>query len=110
MQPVLLSAERSAFFDASAAAASATHGLEKLAFDEPRSRDEARVLLQGLRLVAEKETDALAALDRFLLRCNDLGVDPETTADLRNGRADLIEYLNIALAEAERVELFLRRM
>jgi hypothetical protein len=39
-----------------------------------------------------------------------LGVDPETTAHLRNGRADLTEYLNIALAEAERVELFLRRM
>jgi hypothetical protein len=31
--------------------------------------------LQGLRLVVMNETDATAALDGFLLRCADFGVD-----------------------------------
>jgi hypothetical protein len=110
VQPDLLSAERSAFLDASTAVASAVQGLAELVFDQPRSQDEARALLQGLRLVAETQTAALAALDRFLLRCADLGVDPETMADLPNGRVDLAESLGIALADAERAELLLRRM
>ena len=104
VQPDLLSAERSAFLDASTAAASAVQGLAELVFDQPGSQDEARALLQGLRLVAETQTGALAALDRFLLRCADLGVGPETMADLRDGRVDLAESLGIALADASRAE------
>ena len=42
--------------------------LAELVFDQPRSQDEARALLHALRHVTEKETDAIAALDRRLLR------------------------------------------
>ena len=110
MQPDPLRAERSAFLEASAAAANAVQELAGLGFEHPRSEEEARALLHAVRLVAEKETDALAALDRFLLRCAQLGLDPEPMADFRRGRVELAESLGVALGQVEQAKRVLRTL
>ena len=59
---------------------------------------------------ADKQTDVLTALDRFLVRSSELGIDQDAAADLRRGRVDLAESLGIALQEVERAERLLRAL
>jgi hypothetical protein len=110
VQPDPLRAERSAFLDASVAASNAVQDLARLAFDQPESREEASALLHAVRLLADKQTDVLTALDRFLMRSNEVGIDQDTAADLRRGRVDLAEFLGIALQEVERAERLLKAL
>ena len=104
-----LRTERSAFLDASAAALDALLDLAGLEFD-PGSQEEARALLNVLQLVADTETDALAALDRLLLRCAELSVDPARRASVQRGRIHLAESLGVALARVERAERLVRTL
>lgn len=110
MQPDPLRGERSAFLDASVAASNAVQDLARFAFDQPESREEASALLHAVRLLADKQTDVLTALDRFLMRSNEVGIDQDTAADLRRGRVDLAEFLGIALQEVERAERLLKAL
>jgi hypothetical protein len=105
-----LRTERSAFLDASAAALDALLDLAGLEFEHPGSQEEARALLNVLQLVADTETDALAALDRLLLRCAELSVDPERRASVQRGRIHLAESLGVALARVERAERLVRTL
>ena len=104
MEPDPLHAERWAFLDAAVAASNATQHLIHRVRYSPGSRDEKRALLKALRLVAEKLTDALASLDRFVLLGNELGLEQDATAELRRGRAGLSESLGIILREIGRAE------
>jgi hypothetical protein len=110
VQPDPLRAERSAFLDASVAASNAVQGLARLVFDQPESREEAIALLHAVRLLADKQSDVLSALDRFVMRSNELGIDQDAAADLRRGRVDLAESRGIALQEVERAEQLLRAL
>ena len=105
-----LRAERSAFLDASVAASNAVQRLASLVFDQPQSCEEASALLHAVRLLADKQTDVLTALDGFLVRSNELGIDQDAAADLRRGRVDLAEFLGIALREVERAERLFRAL
>ena len=69
-----------------------------------------QVLPAAVRLLADKQTDVLTALDRFLVRSNELGIGQDTTADLRRGRVVLAEFLGIALQEVERAKRLLRAL
>jgi hypothetical protein len=100
--------ERSAFLDDAAAASNAIQDLLQCTHIPARSRDEARAVLTPWRLVAEKQTDALASLDRFVLHARELGLDQDATADLRRGRVGLAQSLGIILAEIARVERLVR--
>jgi hypothetical protein len=44
-------------------------------------------LLHAVRLLADKQTDVLSALDRFVMRSTELGIDQDAAADLRTGVA-----------------------
>jgi hypothetical protein len=110
LRPDPLRAERSAFLDASVAASNAVQGLARLVFDEPESGEEVNALLDAVRLLADKQTDVLSALDRYVMRSTELGIDQDAAADLRRGRADLAASLGIALQEVERAERLLRAL
>jgi hypothetical protein len=99
---------RSAFLDNAAAASNAIQDLLQCVHVLPRSRDEARAVLTAWRLVAEKQTDALASLDRFVLHARELGLDQDAMADLRRGRVGLAQSLGIILAEIARATRLLR--
>ena len=61
-------------------------------------------MLKIWRLVAERQTDALASLDRFVLHACELGLGQDTTTDLRRGRVSLSESLGIILGEIAHAE------
>ena len=110
LRPDPLRVERSAFLDASVSASNAVQGLARLDFDRPESVEEASALLHAVQLLADKQTDVLSALDRFVMRSTELGIDQDAASDLRRGRADLAASLGIALQEVERAERLLRAL
>ena len=107
MAPDPLCSERSAFLDNAAAASNAIEDLLDCVDSQPTSRDEARAVLNAWRLVAEKHTDALASLDRFVLHARELGLDPNDLDDLRRGRVSLSSSLGTILSEVARVDWLL---
>ena len=96
-----------AFLDNAAAASNAIHALLPRVHNRCRSRDDARAVLQALVLVAEKQTDALASLDKFVLNARELGISRDVRADLQRGRVGLSQFLGIVLGEIARVERLL---
>lgn len=104
MAPDPLGNERSAFLDNAAMASDAIQDLLRWVHNRRRSRDEARAVLQALVLVADKQTDALASLDRFVLHARELGLSRDAAAELQRGRVGLSQSLGIILGEIARVE------
>jgi hypothetical protein len=99
--------ERSAFHDNAAATSNAIHDLLRRVHNNRRSRDEEYAVLQALVLVADKQTDALASLDRFVLHARELGLSRDARADLQRGRVDLSQSLGIILRDIARAERLL---
>lgn len=110
MRPESLDAECSAFLGAVEAATDAARGLAGLGSDERVSRDEASAALRAVLLLAEKQTEALAALDRLILRGDELNIAPDVAADLRRGRVDLAVSVGITLQRVERAERHLNAL
>ena len=106
MAPDPLRAERAVALHAIAAASNAMTRLTPLITDQPVSPHRARNVLQGVQLLAEKQTAALSALDRFLLHANalDMGFDEGITADLLRHRVALAESLGFTRREIDRIE------
>ena len=107
MAPDPLRDERLAFLDNAGAAVNAIHDLLRRIHNRRRSRDEARAVLQALVLVAGKQTDALASLDRFVLHARELGLGRDARAELQRGRVGLSQSLGIILGEIARAERLL---
>jgi hypothetical protein len=96
-----LRTERDVFLTAAIAAIDATLNAADLS-DDPSSRSDGRFLVAA-RHTAELQVECLVAHDRFIQRCEELGLDRESIAALREGHAELALRLQNTLVEVERL-------
>jgi len=94
-------AERYMFLAASIAAVDATLDAAQLA-DDPSARTDRR-LVAATRRMADLQVGCLMAHDRFIRCCEEIGLDPESIAGLREGRAALALRLQNTLVEVDRL-------
>jgi hypothetical protein len=91
-----LSAERDAYLALSEASLDAT-------LDAKLVRDRPAEYRAALERMVELQTETLAAHDRFVRRAEELGLDIEVVATLREGRVDLAILLQRTLTQLERL-------
>jgi hypothetical protein len=96
-----LRAERYVFLAASIAAIDATLDAAYLA-DDPSARTDGRLLAAAHRM-ADLQKGCLIAHDRFIRFCEEIGLDRESIAALREGRAALALRLQDTLIEVDRL-------
>jgi hypothetical protein len=96
-----LRAERYVFLAASVAAIGATLDAARLA-EDPSARTDGR-LLAATRRMADLQVGCLSAHDRFIGSCEDVGLDRDWIAALREGRAALALRLHNTLIKMERL-------
>ena len=96
-----LRVERYVFLGASIAAIDATRYAAQLA-DVPSARTDGRLLV-ATRRMADLQAECLTAHDRFIRCCEEIGLDRESIADLREGRAALALRLQDTLIEVDRL-------
>jgi hypothetical protein len=96
-----LRAERYVFLAASVTAIGATLDAARLA-EDPSTRTDGR-LLAATRRMADLQVGCLSAHDRFIGSCEAVGLDRESIAALREGRAALALRLQNTLIEVERL-------
>jgi hypothetical protein len=96
-----LRAERYEFLAASIAAIDATLEAAQLA-DDPSARTDGRLLAAAHRM-ADLQEGCLFVHDRFIRCCEETGLDRESIAALREGRAALALRLQNTLIEVDRL-------
>jgi hypothetical protein len=96
-----LRAERYVFLAASIAAIDATLDAAHLA-DDPSARTDGR-LLGAVRRMADLQAGCLNSHDRFILCCEQIGLDPGSIGGLREGRAALALRLQNTLVEVDQL-------
>src|SRR6478752_6271353 len=92
-----LRAERYVLLGASIAAIDAALYAAQLA-DVPSARTDGRLLVATGRM-ADLQAECLTAHDRFIRCCEEIGLDRDSIADLREGRAALALRLQDTLIE-----------
>jgi hypothetical protein len=92
-----LQLERDAYLALSNASLDAT-------LDAKLVRDQPQEYRAALDRMIELQTATLAAHDRFVRRAEDLGLDLEVVATLREGRVDLAILLQRTIAQLDRLD------
>jgi hypothetical protein len=92
-----LQAERDAYVALSNASLDAT-------LDAKLVRDQPEQYREALGRMIELQTETLAAHDRFVRRAEELGLDLEIVATLREGRVDLAILLQRTIAQLDRLD------
>jgi UDP-N-acetylmuramyl pentapeptide synthase len=92
-----LQAERDAYLALSNASLDAT-------LDAKLVRDRPQEYRAALGRMIELQTETLAAHDRFVRRAEELGLDLEIVATLREGRVDLAILLQRTIAQLDRLD------